>query len=479
MSKSTTLVLTLLVTIFTLALSLVPEGWSLGGFKLRKMDILADIRNPVTASEVTKPAAEADSPLYTEVDTAYGQVPLPDSAFADSVARAFVRPAVDSVFFGNIIEDYTPKQQNLSRFFGAVDSIRSHGRTVRVAFYGDSFVEGDILLGDLRDTLQGLWGGEGVGFVPITSEVARFKRTLKHEYRGWTPHSIVKKDGNTLPYGINGFVYVPEPEAKVHYEGADYFQHTRRWSTTRLFYSAQQPVSFVWQNEGSGPQEEMLPAGQIKQWKWGLGQPNIRAYAMRFPQTEGLLLYGASLESGPGFYIDNFSLRGNSGGPLMRLQPEIVQKFDTYQHYDLVVVQVGLNAVTNDLKNIRWYEAELQRTFKHLHACFPGKTILIVSVGDRGDKVGTELMTMRGVPAIVAMQRRLAREHGFLFFDLYHAMGGAGTMIRFAQQKPRLANLDYTHLTHEGGHYMGQLFARLMLTEQAKWLAQQGNDNGK
>lgn len=195
----------------------------------------------------------------------------------------------------------------------------------------------------------------------------------------------------------------------------------------------------------------------------------MRRFTMQFPVVHpGFVVYGASLETGPGIYLDNFSLRGNSGGPLMRLQPGVVQQFDHWQHYDLIVVQVGLNAVTNDLSNIRWYEAELERTFKHLRLCFPAQPILIVSVSDRADKTDAETTTMRGVPAIAQLQRRLARRHGFLFFDLYHAMGGPGTMVRFAHQRPRLANLDYTHLTHDGGRVIGHLFAKILLKEQKK-----------
>jgi lysophospholipase L1-like esterase len=141
------------------------------------------------------------------------------------------------------------------------------------------------------------------------------------------------------------------------------------------------------------------------------------------------------------------------------------------QQYDLIVLQVGLNAVTNSLNNVRWYEAELERTFQHLKKCFPGKPILVVSVGDRGGKIGTELATMRGVPAIVQMQRSLARKHGLFFYDLFWGMGGPNTMIKFAYRRPRLANTDYTHLTHEGGKVVGGLFAKLFLQEQANWQA--------
>jgi hypothetical protein len=89
-------------------------------------------------------------------------------------------------------------------------------------------------------------------------------------------------------------------------------------------------------------------------------------------------------------------------------------------------------------------------------------------VADRGGKIDGELATMRGVPAIVNMQRELARKHGFVFYDLYHGMGGAGTMIRYSMHHPRLANTDYTHLTHDGGRVVGYLFLNQLLNEQLR-----------
>ena len=468
-----TLVLLLLFLFLLIGLAFVPENFTVAGHSLRRMDIFADVRRPVKEGA---PIPGEDEIAAQEDSLQPAGLELTDTlALADSLRTArplAPLPPVDTGYFGNVIEDYTFDRSGLSRFFAAVDSTRA-GRTVRVAWYGDSFVEGDILIGDLRDSLQSLWGGNGVGFVPMTSEVAQFKRTLKHVFRGWTSYSIVKKGEHRPAFGIDGHAYRPGPEAKAHYEGADYFRHTRSWSQVRLFYSTSQKLPFVWQNEGMEPQMADLlprPEGQISQWKWS--SPGIRGFALRFPDTNGLLLYGASLEDGPGFYIDNFSVRSNSGGPLRLIRPDVVRQFEAYQHYDLVVVQVGMNAVTNSTTNVKWYQAELDRVFEHLRVCFPHKPILVVSVGDRANKVDGELATMRGVPAIVAMQRDLARKHGFLFYDLFHGMGGYGAMIRLANHKPMLANKDYTHLTHEGGRVVGRMFVRLFAAEQAKWRQQ-------
>lgn len=462
--------LAILVLILLTGLSMLPGRLRLGDFELRAMDIFADVRDSLH----TEPALPKETPPADSLDFVPTDSLTVASADSSNVLRTDsipVLPPKDSVVFGKIVEDYSVQQQGLTRFFAAVDSIKK-GRTVRIAWYGDSFVEGDILVGDLRDSLQTAWGGAGVGFVPITSEVAQFKRTLKHNFRGWTAYSIIKKSENRPPLGLNGYAYRPESEAKVHYEGAKYFRNTQRWSQVRLFYTSASERSFVWQANNEPPKQERLPAQaeRLNTWAWR-GNPT-EAFAIRFPEPGGLLAYGVTLESGPGIYIDNFSVRGNSGGPLKLLSPDFVQQFDAVQQYDLIVLQVGLNAVTNSLNNIKWYEAELDRTFRHLKSCFPGKPILIVSVGDRGGKTGgAEITTMRGVPAIVKMQRNLARKHGLLFYDLFWGMGGPNTMLKFAHQRPRLANTDYTHLTHEGGKVVGLMFARLFLQEQANWRA--------
>ncbi len=459
--------LSILVLLLLTGLSILPKGMVLGDFELRKMDIFADIRDSVavTNAENDPNLATPDSLEQFALDTI--------SAIADTSAVAdtvVVIPPKDSISFGKTIEDYTPDQKGLNRFFAAIDSI-AQGRTVRIAWYGDSYVEGDILIGDLRDSLQTAWGGAGVGFVPITSEVAQFKRTLKHNFKGWTAYSIIKKSESRPPLGLNGYAYRPEPEAKVHYEGARFFKNTQRWKSVKLFYTANSDHSFVWQEGGQGPKQETLPGktDHLSTWKWKGSEWGTDAFAFRFPETSGLMTYGVTLESGPGIYIDNFSVRGNSGGPLKLLEPDFIHQFDAVQQYDLIVIQVGLNAVTNSLNNIRWYEAELDRTFKHLKSCFPGKQILVISVGDRAGKTGDQILTMRGVPAIVKMQRNLARKHGLLFYDLFWGIGGPNTMLRFANQRPRLANTDYTHLTHEGGKVVGIMFAKLFLQEQANW----------
>ena len=45
-------------------------------------------------------------------------------------------------------------------------------RPVRIAYFGDSFIEADIFTADLRERFQSEFGGCGVGYVPITSSIS-------------------------------------------------------------------------------------------------------------------------------------------------------------------------------------------------------------------------------------------------------------------------------------------------------------------
>ncbi len=457
--------LTILALFMLISLSYLPVNLSPGGFTLRSMDIFSDVRaDAALAFEQTGPAGgpSYDTTYYSASDTI-------GWASMDSSARALAY-TVDTADYGHIIEDYTYGQRGLARFFGSLDSIKQ-GKTVRIAWYGDSFVEGDILIGDLRDTLQAIWGGHGVGFVPVTSEVAQFRRTIKHQFGGWNTFSIVKKNGPRPHVGVNGYACQPSGVARLSYEGTSSFARTRHWTDLRLFYSSADTAAFTWKKNGEPARDALLEGGKTANRQWRCpGNGEIAAnFSASFPQTDSLLVYGAALESGAGFYIDNFSVRGNSGGALCLLKPEVIRSFTRFRPYDLVVLQVGLNAVTNSLSNVIWYESELDKTVRHLKNCFPGVQIMIISVGDRGGKNGEEPGTMKSVYAISEMQRNLARRHGVLFFDLFHGMGGTNAIIRMAAQRPRLANTDYTHLTHDGGRTVGLMLADLFVREKKRY----------
>ena len=120
---------------------------TIDGHTMRRVDLLSDLRYP----ESETAAADSDS------------IPLPP----------VVKPAfVDTCRTGmTCIEDYSDSTlRGMTPFYKALDRVSSDDsddKQVRIAVFGDSFIEADIFTADLREMLQKQFGGCGVGFAAL------------------------------------------------------------------------------------------------------------------------------------------------------------------------------------------------------------------------------------------------------------------------------------------------------------------------
>lgn len=81
--------------------------------------------------------------------------------------------------------DFSSKEtdQSLEQFFKKLQALKKGKRKkVRIGYFGDSMIEGDLITQNIRQILQSNYGGHGVGFVPITSVVAGFRQTIQHKF---------------------------------------------------------------------------------------------------------------------------------------------------------------------------------------------------------------------------------------------------------------------------------------------------------
>lgn len=77
----------------------------------------------------------------------------------------------------------------MKHFYEALSKVKTMKRPVRIAYFGDSFIEADIFTADLREMLQQEFGGCGVGYVPVTSSISGYRPTVRHTFGGWSSHS--------------------------------------------------------------------------------------------------------------------------------------------------------------------------------------------------------------------------------------------------------------------------------------------------
>ena len=180
------------------------------------------------------------------------------------------------------------------------------------------------------------------------------------------------------------------------------------------------------------------------------------------------------MEDHLGVVVDNFSLRGNSGMILERLDVSRCQALNKIRPYDLIVLQYGLNVVSDSVMNYGWYSSRMVKVINHIQLCFPEADILMLGVSDRSRQDDGEFETMPAVLALLHAQRQAAKKAGVPFWNVFGAMGGENSMVRFVELN--WASKDYTHLSFRGGREIADALLKALLSEKdfmmkrRKWL---------
>ena len=180
--------------------------------------------------------------------------------------------------------------------------------------------------------------------------------------------------------------------------------------------------------------------------------------------SEDAIFYAATMDPSEGIVLDNFSTGGSSGQKLGGISEAVLKKYDRLRTYDLIVLQYGLNVASEKGVDYNYYKAPMKRIVNYFKRIFPHASVLIVGIGDREYKTENgELRTMPGVKNLIRYQQALAVETNSAFWNMYEAMGGEGSIVKMANNKPPMANYDYTHINFEGGKYVAKkLFDALM-----------------
>lgn len=376
-----------------------------------------------------------------------------DSAAKDSVPA----PVVEKAYAG--LEEFG--KNNLKQFFSALRQARSH--PVRVAFFGDSFIEGDILCGPFRDTLQRLYGGRGVGYMPITSEVSRFRTSIIHEFANWRTYSVVGPKNASAPFATPGFCFKPDAGNQVMYKSA-----ASPFPLVKLFYEAEFPASLAYSVNDQSDTVSLAATAGLAQYT--LPTKRCPSITLSFPTTDSLKVYGAALEDSVGISVDNFGVRGNAGMGLFAVNRERMNQFNDFRQYKLVILQYGLNVLSEkDTSGYGWFGERMVMLVEHLRKSMPDAAFLLIGVGDRSVNQQGEMVTMPGVKQLRQVQRRAAQRAGIAFWDLYGAMGGENSMKNYVTATPPLAARDYTHLTFRGGRKLAKKLADALLMEKKKY----------
>jgi len=442
--------------------------------------------------------------------------PIKRMDWLEELLRVFFPPEMEEP---QTAEEEAPVENEtvpLRTFTAKLAQLKAEGQgNIRIAHYGDSIIEGDLITGKLRELLQSEYGGSGVGLVPITSIVSDFRMTIGHRFsRNWESRSFANRGSYDVPLGMIGYTFIPrnyylaetvikvEPKiavpdslqadsvrvaapatkakketrriavagpAWVEYYGTDNPGGAPQFRRIRLFYSQASAKSRIRAAfDGKPSQTFQLQAEEgIQVLDLSAGGP-VNKVRLEFDPRDPIHVYGVSFDDTDGVYVDNHAVRGYTGMYFNALPQEHMAGFQEHLDYDLIMLQYGLNVSQPKARDYDDYKTMMIRSVQHIQAALPDVPILIIGVHDRGIRQAGVFQTSPDIPLLVNTQAEIAAATGCAFWNVYEAMGGLNSMLEYVNAKPPLANTDYTHFNLAGANKIAAMLYETLTGGGAK-----------
>jgi lysophospholipase L1-like esterase len=354
----------------------------------------------------------------------------------------------------------------------------------RVAHYGDSHVAADILTGALRRAFARDFGDAGPGFLPAGRPYAWSHRDgVRIEASGgWRADGL----GTNVVGGAFGLAGITFSTSRAG-ERIRIVAAADRFTVYLLRQPAGGEVAVYLDGEvhlprvsldlvrtgeelGAAPDSQIFVDGRAL-YAAVVAEPFVDGAATHTLELRTLgagpvRVLGVEAERGAaGVAYDVFGINGARATRPLAWDWGVMASNLNYRAPDLIVVAYGSNEVGDVGLNLGEYERQFAELLRRFRASAPEASLLVVAPPDRAafSRRLKRWQTLKALPALVAAQRRAALSEGAAFWDLYRAMGGAGSIAQWAARPQPLAQADRVHLTAAGYRLLAAaLYAELM-----------------
>ena len=367
------------------------------------------------------------------------------------------------------IEDPTGKA--LSKFYRNLTytltktNSKEYSSTTRILHYGDSHVSADILTAELRNQFQANFGDAGAGFILAGKPWTWYarKNVTTSLSKGWQVNGLSQSelltDGNL---GLAGISFTSEQKN----------QTTTLTATGRYFdiYLLKQPnggtvdvlLDGLKYRQRVSLDSDTYQATYVKVLAEANSTHTININTIRPGQVRVL---GIDVRQDKGGVIyDALGINGARASRPSLWNWDILSSNLAYSRPNLIVIAYGSNEVTDADLDLKEYQKNFSKLLQNFQQAAPQAALLVVSPPDRAIQIDGVWQTCSAMPALVEAQRQAALSNGVAFWDLFHAMGGIGSIHKWARDPTPFAQADHVHLTKPGY----QLVAQTLYSELAK-----------
>ncbi len=360
------------------------------------------------------------------------------------------------------IED--PGGKAMPGFYESLSRSRKGEAITRILHYGDSHVAADLLTGSLRQSLQSFFGGAGTGFV-----------FAGRPWSWYAPGGVtLRASGGWRADGLNQASLAEDGRfglAGVSFSATSAGEWISLSATCRSF------DLYLLKQAGGGSIDIFLDGAEYERNVSLASKRGEPAYIKIEAETDALhsielrtvakglvRALGVIVERDTaGVIYDALGINGARASRLLSWDWRLLASNIERRDPNLIIIAYGSNEVSDDDLDLAEYEQSFLMLLNQFQQSAPRASLLVISPPDRAVRVGRRWQTISRMPELVKAQRQAAFEAGAAFFDLFRAMGGAGSIERWATLREPLAQSDRVHLTAAGYRLVaGWLYTELM-----------------
>ncbi len=378
----------------------------------------------------------------------------------------------------------------LHPFFAALEKARMGNKPLRIVHYGDSQLEGDRITSYIRNKLQSQFGGSGPGLFQV-ADIVPHMSVVRELSPNWKRYSVMlRKDAGLdhMRYGaLSSFSkftpLLPDTVAMdtvaqtatiTLRKGRRAYTKAQQYRVCRIYFGHhRQPVSLTVSIDGDVIHAETIEphAGLMhREWRFASTPEEITISMSGADSPE---VYGISLEGTTGVNVDNIAARGGAGYEFNRVDQALLKGMLSDLNVGMLILQYGGNvlphmtSVEDTDKYGRAFGAQIAR-FKRM---LPGVSIIVIGPSDMSIKDGEDMVTRPYLEDVRDAMKLNTLAQGAVYWDLYEAMGGRGSMVSWVNTTPPLAASDFTHFSPQGAKKVGELFYTALINDLAEYIS--------
>jgi len=354
----------------------------------------------------------------------------------------------------------------LPRFFTSLLRVAKGERPdhVRIAWLGDSHTQPDIWTQAVRRPLQERFGVGGPGFIHVGWKKWGYRHTgvdlsVHGQWRIEPPRLLTADTYEDGVLGLGGVRLVPRPGARAGMVvNASTLPGPARWELALRVIDDDAKLRIKPQGAEAIDVEKDAEQPGVRHIEWTTPGPGggFEVEAIR-GRVE---LFGVVVETSdkPGVTLDVLGLNGARVVHALTWNESAWTTALRRRKPDLIVLAYGTNEAGMKNLSMDGHRQRLDALLDRTRSASPDADCLIIGAMDRGS-----LPMSEKIEQINLAQAAAAKDRGCAFWSAQTAMGGRGSMEKWAAEEPPMATSDRVHLKVPGYNRLGALLARDLL----------------